>query len=85
MLGEELKIFTDQAVREVGRDPDLVQRELFGVEQDDTGKVLDVSLNGGLRMFSAPFDIGELITGKVEIKDLCFMCLSSSHLMTPSA
>ena len=30
-------------MREVGRDPDLVKRELLGVEQYDTGKVLNVS------------------------------------------
>ncbi len=82
---EELKILAYQAVGEASRDADLVNGEAFLVEEDDTGEVLDVALDGSLGVVSAAFNVGEQIAGQIQIKDLGFVSLTAAHLMTPAA
>jgi hypothetical protein len=85
MVFEELEVLTDQAVREAGRDADLVEGEALLVKEDDTGKVLDIAFNGGLGMMGTAFDIGELIAGEIETEDLSFVGLPAAHLVSPTA
>ena len=84
MLLEELEILAYQAMGEGGGDTDLINREGSLVEEDNTGEVLDVALNGGLRVVCTAFDVGELVTGEIEIENLSFVSLTAAHLVPPA-
>jgi hypothetical protein len=85
MVFEELEILAYQAMGEAGGDTDLINGEAFLMEQDDPGEVLDVALNGGLRVVCSALDVGEQIAGQIQIKDLGFVSLTAAHLVTPAA
>jgi hypothetical protein len=59
---EELEVLTRQAVREARRDADLIDGEALFVEEHSAGEVLDVALDGSLRVACAALDIGELMS-----------------------
>lgn len=84
MLLEELEVLADEPVREAGGNAGLVERESFFVEQDNTGKVLDIAFDSRLGMMSSSLNLGELIAGEVKIEDLGFVCLSSSQFVSPT-
>ena len=56
MLLEELEILANQAVREAGGDADLIDGEALFLKQHDTGKVLDITFDGCLRVSCSAFD-----------------------------
>ena len=85
MLFMQLEILADQPVRKACGDTDLINREAFELQDHHASEVLNIALNGCLGMLGAALDIRELVTGEIEIEDLSFMCLPSTHLVSPAA
>ena len=85
MLVKELKVLTNKTVREACGYTNLIDRKMFCMQQNNTGKVLDITFNGSLGVLRSAFDIGEEVTGEIKIKDLGFMSLSTAHFMAPTA
>ena len=54
------------------------------MQEDDSGKVLYISLNGRFRMMGPLFDFRELVSGQIHIQDLSFVRGPASHIMAPS-
>jgi hypothetical protein len=73
MLFVEFEMLADQSMRKAGRDADLIDREALDVEQDNTGKVLEVAAHGRLGVAGLLLDGRELKAPEVEIEDLGFV------------
>lgn len=82
---EELKVLADETMREPGSDTSLVYREALLFKEYDFGEVLDVAPDGTFRVVSASLNVGELIAGEIEVKDLSLMRLTTAEFVTPSA
>ena len=85
MLLEEFEVLTDETVREARRDTDLIDRKTFLIQENNTSKVLDIAFDGCLGVFRSAFDVREEISGEIEIEDLSFVSLSTTHFMPPTA
>ena len=85
MLLEEFEVFTNETVREASGYADLIDGEALLMQQNNTGKVLDIAFDGRLGVFSSAFDIREEVSGEIEIEDLSFMSLTTAHFMAPTA
>ena len=85
MCLQEFEVLTNETVGEACGDTDLIDREALLLQQHHTGEVLDIAFDGCLGMFGALFDLGELVSGEIEIEDLRLMCLSAAHVVTPAA
>ena len=55
------------------------------MEEENASKVLDIAFDGCLGMFCFSFDVREEISGEIEIEDLSFVSLSTTHFMPPTA
>src|SRR5713101_7482626 len=84
MAFSELEVLANEAVGEAGGDADLIKGKRFFMQEHDTGKILDVTANGTFTMTGALLDIGELMTGEVQIEDLSFVGLTPAHFLPPA-
>lgn len=82
---EEFEVFSDEAVRESGCNADLIDGEVIMMEEYNPGKVLNIAFDSFFGVVSSAFDVGELVSLEVKVKDLGLMSSTAPHIMSPAS
>lgn len=79
----ELEVLTDETMRKACGNTDLIKGKRFFVQQDDTGKILDVATDSSFTMAGTSLDIAR--TDGLRDKDRGFEFYGSVRVPSPDA